>query len=85
MEKIKSGTLAFRYPPPMNNELHDLITRIQNMMRVNLNLAVHSVVVPGFSRQVMNPLLFPVLFKIVIMMVMTLIMRETMEITMWPP
>ena len=68
-----------------NNELHDLITRIQNMMRVNLNLAVHSVVVPGFSRQVMNSLLFPVLFKIVIMMVMTLIMRETMEITMWPP
>ena len=55
------------------------------MMRVNLNLAVHSVVVPGFPRQVMNSLLFPVLFKIVIMMVMTLIMRETMEITMWPP
>ena len=54
-------------------------------MRVNLNLAVHCVVVPGFSRQVMNPLLFPVLFKIVIMMVMMLIMRETMEITMWPP
>ena len=65
----------------MNNELHDLITRIQNMVRVNLNLAVHCVVVPGFSRQVMNPLLFPVLFKIVMMMVM----RETMEITMWPP
>ena len=55
------------------------------MMRVNLNLAVHCVVVPGFPRQVMNSLLFPVLFKIVIMMVMTLIMRETMEITMWPP
>ena len=54
-------------------------------MRVNLNLAVHSVVVAGFPRQVMNPLLFPVLFKIVIMMVMTLMMRETMEITMWPP
>ena len=84
--KDQKWNIGFQiYPPPMNNELHDLIKRIQNMMRVNLNLAVHCVVVPGFSRQVMNPLLFPVLFKIVIMMVMMLIMRETMEITMWPP